>query len=123
MTENTRADKWLWYVRIYKSRSLSAAACRGGKIKLNGELVKASKALKAGDMLSFKSGPVTKTIRVTGFPSNRIAAKFTHLYYEDLTPADEYEKLKVMKEKAPPVFYSGKGRPTKKDRRRLEEFF
>lgn len=122
MAENHRADKWLWSVRIFKTRSLSTEACKGGKVKLNGDAVKPAKELKAGDELSFKSGPMTKVVRVLGFPPSRVAAKFVPQYLEDLTPEEEYEKLRMMKEAGPPVFYTGKGRPTKKDRRRIEGF-
>jgi ribosome-associated heat shock protein Hsp15 len=121
--ESHRADKWLWSVRIFKTRSLATAACKGGKIKLNGDPLKPSKDLKPGDVLSFKTGPLLKTIRVTGFPPSRVAAKFVASFFEDLTPEAEYEKVRIMKEIGPPVFHTGKGRPTKKDRRRLNDFF
>jgi len=120
MEDALRIDKWLWSVRLYKTRSLAAAACRGGKLKLNGDLAKPSKTLKAGDVVSFRSGPIMKTFRVTAFPTSRLSAKLVAGYCEDLTPPEEYEKLKIANEYEKPFFYTGKGRPTKRDRRKLD---
>ena len=117
-----RIDKWLWSVRIFKTRSLAADACKGGKIKLNGDITKAAKELKVGDEIHFKSGPITKRISVKEFPPNRIAAKFVEKFLDDLTDPSEYEKLKLMKELGPPIFHTGKGRPTKKDRRKMDGY-
>ena len=116
-----RLDKWLWCVRVFKTRTLAGDACKGGKIKLNGEAGKAAKELKAGDEITFKWGVITKKIRVTDFPKNRVAGKKVEDYYTDLTAPEEYERLKMMKEMGPPVFFEGKGRPTKRDRRKLDD--
>ncbi|HTL82842.1 MAG TPA: RNA-binding S4 domain-containing protein [Bacteroidia bacterium] len=117
-----RLDKWLWCVRVFKTRTLAGDACKGGKIKLNGDAGKASKELKIGDELTFKWGIITKRIRVKDFPKNRITGKLVEDFYEDLTDPGEYERLKTMKEMGPPVFYEGKGRPSKRDRRKLDDF-
>jgi ribosome-associated heat shock protein Hsp15 len=119
--ENHRIDKWLWSVRLFKTRSEASAACRGGKIKLNGDAIKASRLLKTGDQISFRSGTIVKSFRVIDFPKSRVGAKLVMQYSEDLTPPEEYEKLKVEREYERPFFYTGKGRPTKKDRRRLDD--
>ena len=108
-------------MRIFKTRTLAGDACKGGKIKLNGETGKAAKELKAGDVLNFKSGIVAKKIRVKEFPKNRIAGKLVENYYDDLTAPEEYERLKMMKEMGSANFYEGKGRPTKRDRRKLDD--
>ncbi|MEO5642558.1 MAG: RNA-binding S4 domain-containing protein [Bacteroidia bacterium] len=121
--ENKRIDKWLWSVRLFKTRALSTAAIKGGKVKLNGDAVKPAKELKEGDEIFFKAGPITRTIRIKGFPSNRVSAKLVEEYIHDLTPAEEYEKVRLMKELGPPVFHTSKGRPTKKDRRKMDGFF
>lgn len=123
MSENHRIDKWLWCVRLFKTRGLATEACKGGKIKLNGDAVKPAKELKAGDSISFKSGPITKVVRVKDFPASRVNAKLAAGFFEDLTPAEEYEKIRLMKEIGPPVFHTGKGRPTKRDRRKMDGFF
>ena len=120
--ESPRIDKWLWCVRLFKTRTLAAEAVKGGKIKLNGEVVKPSKEVKTGDEISFKVVPLTRTVRVKDFPANRVAAKLVENFMEDLTPPEEYEKLRLMKELGPPVFHTGKGRPTKRDRRKMDGF-
>jgi len=122
MDESTRIDKWLWSVRVYKTRGEAAAACRGGKVKLNGEAVKAAKTLKTGDEISFRTGPITKTLRVIAFPKSRVGAKLVAQFYADLTPPEEYEKLKAANEFEQPFFYTGKGRPTKRNRRDIDKF-
>lgn len=120
MSENKRIDKWLWSVRLFKTRTLAAEACRGGKVKLNGETAKPARELKAGDEISFRHSIIVKTVKVIGFPPSRVAGKLVPQFLEDLTPAAEYEKLKEMRELGPPVFHTGKGRPTKRDRRKLD---
>ncbi len=120
MSENHRIDKWLWSVRLFKTRSEAAEACRGGKIKLNGDAVKAAKELKPNDLISFRSGTIQRTIRVVDFPKSRLGAKLVAGYFEDLTPPEEYERQKLEKEYERPFFYTGKGRPTKRDRRKLD---
>lgn len=122
MSENLRIDKWLWSVRLFKTRSLAAEACRGGKIKLNGESIKPSRLLKAGDEIGFRAGLVNRTVKVIDFPVSRMSAKLVAAYMEDLTPPEEYEKAKQVSEFEKPFFYTGKGRPTKKDRRRIDGF-
>lgn len=121
MDDGFRIDKWLWAVRLYKTRTLAAATCRSGKIKLNGEAVKPSKSIKVGDVISFRSGPIIKSLRVIGFPGSRVSAKLVPDFCLDLTPPEEYEKLKLASDTERPFFYSGKGRPTKRDRRKLDD--
>lgn len=117
-----RVDKWLWTTRFFKTRALATAACKGGKVKLNNEAVKPARELKKGDEISFRSGPITRIIRVEGFPPNRVSAKLVNEFIHDLTPEEEYEKLRLMKELGPPVFHTSKGRPTKKDRRKMDNY-
>lgn len=123
MSGQGRIDKWLWCVRLYKTRSLAAEACRGGRIKLNGEAVKPAHDVKPGDVISFRSGPITKTVKVIGLPAARVGAKLVVQFMEDLTPQEEYDKLREIKELGPPVFFTGKGRPTKRDRRKLDGLY
>lgn len=120
MSENLRIDKWLWFVRLYKTRTEAAEACRGGKVKLSGETVKAAKELKLNDEISFRRGTIQLTFRVISFPKSRVGAKLVAKYAEDLTPPEEYERQKFEKEFDRPFFYTGKGRPTKRDRRKLD---
>lgn len=120
MSENHRADKWLWAVRLFKTRSLAAEACRGGKIKLNGDSIKPARMLRPGDEISFRSGLLTRTVRVLGFPASRVGAKLTAQYLEDLTPPEDYARAKEAASFERPFIYTGKGRPTKKDRRKID---
>jgi ribosome-associated heat shock protein Hsp15 len=121
--QSHRIDKFLWEVRLYKTRTLASAAVKVGKVKLNGEITKPGKELKLADEISFRIGPMTRLVRVKDFPTNRVSAKLVLNFIDDLTPPEEYEKIKLMKELGPPVFHTGKGRPTKKDRRKLDGFF
>ncbi|MCX6312667.1 MAG: RNA-binding S4 domain-containing protein [Bacteroidetes bacterium] len=121
--QSHRIDKFLWEVRLYKTRTLASAAVKVGKVKLNGEITKTGKELKVADEISFRIGPMTRLVRVKDFPTNRVSAKLVLNFIDDLTPPEEYEKIKLMKELGPPVFHTGKGRPTKKDRRKLDGFF
>lgn len=123
MNESKRADKWLWCVRLYKTRTLAAEACKGGKVKLNGDILKPAKELKPGDVISFRFSVITKTVKVLAFPPARVGAKLVEQYMEDLTPPEEYQKLADLKELGPPVFHTAKGRPTKRDRRKLNDLF
>ncbi|TND08852.1 MAG: ribosome-associated heat shock protein Hsp15 [Bacteroidetes bacterium] len=123
MSESKRIDKWLWSVRIFKTRSLATEACKGGKVKLNGDPVKPARELKAGDEISFKQSIITRTVKVLAFPPSRVAAKLVAGFMDDLTPAEEYQRLKDMRELGPSVFHTGKGRPTKRNRRKLDNLF
>jgi ribosome-associated heat shock protein Hsp15 len=118
-----RIDKWLWAVRLYKTRSLATEACRSGKILINEQSVKPSREVKTGDILQLKQTPITKTVRVIASPPNRISAKLVVNFMEDLTPPEEYQKLQLMKEGGFVKRERGSGRPTKRDRRDIQEFF
>ena len=115
-----RIDKYLWTIRIYKTRSMATDACNGGKIKLNGSNTKPSKELKPGDSIEFKRGVVQHTIEVVAFPKSRVPAKDVLLYYKDLTPETEILKLQDMKYVKVERREKGKGRPTKKERRDID---
>jgi ribosome-associated heat shock protein Hsp15 len=115
-----RADKWLWSVRLFKTRSLAAEACRKGKISIDNIPVKPSRLLKEADIIRLQRPPVLYTYRVKGVPDRRLPAKLVNLYLEDLTPAGESEKLTL---KNLVVFSKrdrGSGRPTKKERRLID---
>lgn len=120
MSESHRIDKWLWSVRLFKTRTEAADACKGGKVKLNGDAVKPAKELKANDTIAFRSGSILRSFKVLEFPKSRVGAKLVADYCEDLTPPEEYEREKQEKQYERPFFYTGKGRPTKRDRRKLD---
>ena len=121
MTEEKfpRADKFLWSVRLYKTRSLSGEACSKGKVTMNGSPVKPSRPVKENDILEIKKPPVTYTYKVIALPKNRIPAKQVSDYIVNLTTPEELKKL----EKMDSFFIRrdrGSGRPTKKERRLLD---
>ncbi len=117
MDSGLRIDKWLWAVRIFKTRNQAADACKAGKVKIDGSNVKPSKEIKINDIITVQIGALSKTIKVTGIIKNRVSAKLAVDYVEDLTPEEEYEKLKLMKEVNFERRDRGVGRPTKKERR------
>jgi ribosome-associated heat shock protein Hsp15 len=120
-SQQTRIDKWLWMVRIYKTRSLSTEACRKGKVLLNGNEAKASKEIKEGDTISVKKPPVQYSFLIKGIPKNRVGAKLLPDYLDDTTPDEELEKLNVGLMAFHGYRERGTGRPTKKERRTLDE--
>ena len=90
-----RIDRWLWAVRLFRTRALATEACRGGKIRVREDKVKPSYSIKAGETVTIQSGPITKTIRVLGVIEKRLGAKLVADYLEDLTPPEEYELLRM----------------------------
>jgi ribosome-associated heat shock protein Hsp15 len=121
MSDEVRIDKWLWAVRLYKTRSQATQAIKGGKIKCNGENVKPSRVVKIGEVYKVQHHQINKTIKVLELLHNRVAAKDVALYMEDLTPPEESLSVKRWIEK-PFVFRPrGIGRPTKRDRRKIDE--
>lgn len=120
MEEGVRIDKWLWAVRIFKTRSQATNACRSSKVKINGHVVKPSREVKNGEIVTVIISPFTKTVKVLGLLEKRVSAKLAVDYAEDLTPKEEYEKAHVMKEADFGYRQRGLGRPTKKQRRDIE---
>ena len=122
MGEDTRIDKWLWAVRLYKSRSEAADACKGGKVTLNGTQCKPSKEIKRGDIITVRKNPLmTYTWRVIDLVNNRQPAKNVPLYAENITPKEELDKLNIPRETIFVTRDRGTGRPTKKERRDIED--
>ncbi|TVQ86703.1 MAG: RNA-binding S4 domain-containing protein [Bacteroidetes bacterium] len=118
--ESVRIDKWLWSVRLFKTRSQATDACRTGKVKIEDEQVKPSREVRIGQIISLHFGPLTKTVKVIELLQKRVGAKLVANYMEDLTPAEEYQKLELIKQNP---FAKRKGRPTKKERRDMDEWF
>jgi ribosome-associated heat shock protein Hsp15 len=120
--EKVRVDKWLWAVRLFKTRALAAEACRGGHVKIGSDAVKPSREVKAGDIVAARVGELNRVVKVIGAIEKRVGPKLVNDYVEDLTPAEEY--LRVMSAKEGPGLLKrpkGAGRPTKKERRDLEK--
>ena len=122
LPEPVRIDKFLWAVRLYKTRALATEACRGGHIAVNGQAVKPAREIRPGDVITAQQGILTRTVKVKEPIERRVGPKIVDQYIEDQTPAAEY--LKVLQQKQAPVAKreKGAGRPTKKDRREMERF-
>ena len=120
MEEGVRIDKWLWAVRIFKTRNQATIACKSGKIKINDSNVKPSREVRIGEIISVNLSSIQKRVKVTGLLINRVSAKLVENYVEDLTPKEEYEKQKLKREKGFEYRERGIGRPTKKERREIE---
>ena len=116
-----RIDKWLWAVRLFKTRTLSAEACRTGKVLINQQAVKAAREVKINDIIVINQQPVIRTVKVLSLLCNRVSAKLVPLHMEDLTPASEFEKIEIRRAAAFVYRPRGTGRPTKKERRDMEE--
>jgi ribosome-associated heat shock protein Hsp15 len=117
-----RIDKYLWCTRIYKSRTLATAACDGGKVKMEGSgSVKPSYHVKPCDLFTVQLGFIKRTYRVKAMLEKRISAKLVTEYIEDLTPQEELDKLKAAKFVTYESRFKGTGRPTKKDRRLINQ--
>jgi ribosome-associated heat shock protein Hsp15 len=115
-----RVDKWLWAVRIFKTRNQATEACKKGRILIREQPVKPSRVLRINDIIQVKKPPVVYSFKVTGLLTKRLSARLVKDYIEDITPEQELEKLKVRE-----TFFisrdKGSGRPTKKERRTMEK--
>lgn len=121
-TSAIRVDRWLWAVRLYRTRSLASAACQAGHVRVNDLPCKPARAVRVGDIVTARLGEVLRTVRVRGVLAQRVGAGRVPDFLEDLTPPAEYEKLKRPSEYAPGLRPRGTGRPTKKERRRLGDW-
>ena len=122
MAEVARIDKWLWATRVFKTRSLAADACKNGRVTINGINVKPSHTIKAGETVSVKKSPITYSFKVLKCIEQRVGAKLLPEIYENVTDAKQYELLEMSKVSGFINRAKGTGRPTKKDRRELEDF-
>ena len=118
-----RVDKYLWAMRIYKTRSIATDACQCGRVKMNGVEVKPSRMFHVGDIFTVRKGPITYTYRILQLWGNRLGAKVVPSYLEDITPPEQLELLELARYAAQSGRDRGTGRPTKKDRREIEQFF
>ena len=117
-----RLDKWLWAARIYKTRSLAIDACKNGRVMIGGVKVKPSRMIKVGEEIQVRKPPVTYTFRVLQAIQNRVGAKLVPEVLENITTPDQYELLEMNRISGFVNRARGTGRPTKKERRDLDEF-
>lgn len=117
-----RIDKWLWAARIYKTRTLASDACKNGRITINGAQAKPSRTVKPGDEVGVKKAPVTYTFRVLQPIEKRVGARLVPEVLENITPPEQYEILEMSRISGFVDRARGTGRPTKKERRALDDF-
>lgn len=118
-----RIDKWLWAARIFKTRTIAAEACKKGRISINGAQIKPSRMVKPGDIINVKKSPITYSFKVLQAIEKRVGAKLIPEIMENVTSPEQYELLEMSKISGFIDRARGTGRPTKKDRRSLDEFF
>lgn len=121
MNSEARIDKWLWAARIYKTRTLASDACKNGRITINGALAKPSRTVKVGDKVEVKKSPITYSFRVLQTIEKRVGAKLLPEVFENVTPPEQYELLEMNRISGFVDRARGTGRPTKKDRRALDD--
>lgn len=121
--DKVRIDRWLWAVRVFKTRGDAAEACKGGKVEIGGENVKPSRTVRVGEKIDVMKDGVLREFRVVGLLLKRVGAKIVANYVEDLTPP---ERLEIRRETVAQVILrreAGAGRPTKRERRDIERLF
>ena len=119
---DVRIDKWLWAVRVFKTRSLATDACRNGRVTIGGQPTKPSRDVRIGETIVVQKDEMTRTFKVLGLLEQRVGAQVAKEYVQDLTPASEFEKKREPNFFPPMYRPKGAGRPTKKDRRALDSF-
>lgn len=121
--DDPRLDKWLWCVRVFKTRPLATAACRSGKVLLGELEAKPGRDIHIGEVVTVRIGALTRTLQVIGLPRSRVAAKQLPEFMTDLTPPAEYERARQAGIEHLLARQRGEGRPTKKDRREMGRLF
>ena len=117
-----RIDKWLWAVRIFKTRTIATEACKKGRVAVSGVTVKPSRVIKVGDVVNVRKPPVTYSFKVLALAENRMGAKLVPQYLENITPPDQYELLEMVRINGFVDRQKGLGRPTKREGRALRQF-
>ena len=117
-----RIDKWLWATRLFKTRTIAAEACKKNRISIGGVNVKPSRMIKIGDIVQIRKPPITFSFKVLALAEKRMGAKLVPEFLENITPPEQYELLEINKITGFVDRARGLGRPTKKERRDLEEF-
>lgn len=118
-----RIDKYLWCTRYYKTRSLATEACKKGHVKIGGSNTKPSKDVYSGEAISIRKNQINYQIEVLGLPKNRVGAKLVDLYRKDVTPKEAFENQDLLKYSKDYYRKKGSGRPTKKDRRDIDDYY
>ena len=117
-----RIDKWLWAMRVFKTRTIATDACKKGRVTMNGTVLKPSRSIKVGDIVDVRKPPITYTFRVLALAENRLGAELVPDYLENLTPQSQYELLEMTRISGFVDRRKGLGRPTKRDAREMASF-
>lgn len=120
--EEVRIDKWLWAVRIFKTRTIAVEACKKGRVMIGDVSIKPSRNVRAGDVIQVRKPPVTYSFKVLALADKRMGAKMVPQFMENVTSPDQYELLELNKISGFVDRQRGTGRPTKKERRDLDQF-
>ena len=123
MAEGVRIDKWLWAVRVFKTRSQATEACKKGRVEIGDLPVKPSRDVHPGEVVKVRKPPYARSLKVLALAEKRMSAKLAADFVEDVTPAEEFEILEMQKQMNRNSRDRGAGRPTKKERRKLDDFF
>lgn len=122
MAQDERIDKWLWAMRVFKTRSIATDACKKGRVTMGGVAVKPSRTVKVGDVVDVRKPPITYSFRVKALAPNRLGAKLVPDYLENITPQSQYELLEMTRISGFVDRRKGLGRPTKRDSREMARF-
>jgi ribosome-associated heat shock protein Hsp15 len=120
--DDVRIDKWMWATRIFKTRTIATEACKKNRISVNGVQVKASRMIKVGDIIQVRKPPIVYSFKVLALTERRMGAKLVPEYLKNVTPPDQYEILEMNRISGFVDRSKGLGRPTKKDRRDMDQF-
>ena len=117
-----RIDKYLWCIRLFKTRNIATNACKKGQVKIDGNNLKPSKEIFGTETITIRKNQINYKIQVLDIPPSRVGAKLVDLYRKDITPKEEFEKTELLKYSKDYYRKKGTGRPTKKDRRDIEDY-
>jgi len=117
-----RVDKYLWCIRYYKTRTIATTACKKGHVRINDDVVKPSREVYPQDIVTLRKNQINYKLRVINIPESRVGAKLVDLYRVDITPKEQFEAQELLKYSKDYYRKKGVGRPTKKDRRDIDDF-
>ena len=117
-----RIDKYLWCIRVFKTRSLATTACKKGQVKMSGKSIKPSKDIFGDELILVRKNQINYQIKVLDLPESRVGAKIVDLYRKDVTPKEAFENTELLKFAKDYYRQKGAGRPTKKDRRDIDNY-
>ncbi len=118
-----RIDKYLWYIRLFKTRNMATEACKKGHVKINDSNAKPAKEIFGNEIINIRKNQMNYEIEVIDIPKSRVGAKLVNLYRKDITPKEELERLDLLKFAKNHHRKKGTGRPTKRDRRDIDEYY